>query len=176
MTFGIAYLGGNRYSTPDLANMAGVILQPAVEMPDLVLQDQSGERFSRAQLTDHWSLLLLDPTPGLASPGLRRLIQVHNRLADNQALQTKSRFVYLPMLVDEADIKALTRLGGNFVTLQGEPAAVNHLFEELGVSETQAIAPIYLIDPTGKLRVLFTESLDAATIAADITTLITQYR
>ncbi|MEN8167873.1 MAG: hypothetical protein ABFR65_10410, partial [Pseudomonadota bacterium] len=128
LTFGIAYLGGNRYTTPDQPQVSGVLLQPATPVAEFELEDQYGDPFGRGQLDDHWSLILLDPAGGVDTPGLRRLVQVHNRLAGDPRLQIKTRFIYLPRRNSDAIATAVSRLGGSFSTLRGEPVEIDALF------------------------------------------------
>jgi hypothetical protein len=110
------------------------------------------------------------------SPGFRRLVQIHNRLAGDPQLQTKSRFIYLPRRNSDPIITAVLRLGGSFSTLQGEPADLDALFTAFGMTEIHDSFTLYLIDPDTNMRVLFTGSQDAATIATDFKTLITNQR
>ena len=176
LTFGIAYYAGNKHSTPDHPQVSGVLLQPATPIAVFELEDQYGEPFSSRQLLDHWSLILLDPAPGVDSPGFRRLVQVHNRLAGDPQLQTRTRFIYLPRRNSDPIITAVSRLGGSFSTLQGEPADLDALFAALGMAAIDDSFILYLIDPDTNMRVLFTGSQDAATIATDFTTLIANQR
>jgi len=96
LTFGIAYYAGNRYHSPEPARISGILLRHATPVPGFELKDQNGEPFSEQQLLGHWSLLVLDPKPGIDSAALRRLVQVHNRLAIDPDIQKQTRFVYLP--------------------------------------------------------------------------------
>jgi hypothetical protein len=177
LTFGIAYYGGNRYSTPPPAQISGVLMNPAIPVPAFQLRDQAGEPFGNAQLAGHWSLMLLDPRADHNDYALRKLVQIHNRLADDPVLQQHTLFIYTVKQSSEPLVKQLTGLGKNFVLLSGESAHTDPLFEQLGnpPSEVDNL-PLYVVDPDANIQALYIGELDAAGIAQDIHSLIAHRR
>ncbi len=154
-----------------------VRLNPAMPVPEFQLQQQTGESFGNEQLRDHWSLLLLDPRSGQDESALRKLVQVHNRLADDPVLQQRTLFIYAVKHAAEDLTGKIERLGGNFVLLSGEAPAVNAFFEQLGNPQTSEDNPtLYLVDPDANIQVLNTGDLDAAGIAHDLHSLFANQR
>jgi cytochrome oxidase Cu insertion factor (SCO1/SenC/PrrC family) len=177
LTFAIAYYGGNRYSSTPPAQISGVLLNPAVPMPAFQFQDQAGQPFGNAQLQGHWSLLLLDPQSNPDDHALRRLIQIHNRLADEPVLQQHTLFIYAVHHSSESFIEKFASLGRNFVLLGGDPTEIDSLFEQLGnpPGEVDNLL-LYVIDPDANIQALYTGELDAAGIAQDVHALIARRR
>jgi hypothetical protein len=177
LTFGIAYYGGNRYSTQSPAQITGMLLNPAMPLPAFQLHDLNGEPFGNEQLEEHWSLLLLDTQSGLNDTALRKLVQIHNRLADDPVLQQNTLFILAVKQSSEALVERLTGLGNNFVLLSGEAAQIDPLFEQLGnPADAGDNLPLYVVDPDTNIQALYTGDLDAAGIAQDIHSLIAHRR
>jgi hypothetical protein len=177
LTFGIAYYGGNRYSTQPPARISGMLLNPPMPVPAFQLRDQAGEPFGNAQLEEHWSLLVLDTLSGLNDSALRKLVQIHNRLADDPVLQKQTLFILAVKQSSETAVEKLTRLGDNFVLLSGEAAQTDPLFEQLGNPPGEGDNfPLYVVDPDSRIQALYMDELDAAGIAQDIHTLIAHRR
>ncbi len=176
LTFGFAYYVGNQYSGTSPPQISGVLLRPPVPVPEFTLQDQHGNSFSETQLADQWSLILLDPHQVAEPPALLHLVQVHNRLAIEPALQQKIRFIYLPRQTNETINTLAAPMGTGFTTLSGDSEDLTETFSRFGVSDITDGFTLYLIDPDTSIQVLFTGSQDAATIAEDLITLITHHR
>ena len=177
LTFGIAYYGGNRYSTPPPAQISGVLVNPVMPMPNLHLQNQKGEAFGNDQLRDHWNLLLLDPSSDQNDTALRKLVQVHNRLADDPKLQQRTVFIYVVKQSREALIDKFASLGQNFVLLSGKPGAIDALFEQLGnPPDGVDNFVLYLVDPDVNIQALYIGELDATAIAQDFHSLLAHQR
>lgn len=195
LTFGIAYYAGNRYKSPEPARISGILLRPATPVPSFTLKDQHDDLFSEQQLQGYWSLLVLDPNPGIDSAAFLRLVQVHNRLSIDPDRQKQIRFIYLPSAHQEA-MDAFPQSGGNiaaalpdqvlsrfnpdaplpgegFILLHAEPDGVSDVFQQFGVETDSDGYTLYLIDPEKNIQALFTHTQDAATIAGDFNTLIT---
>ena len=177
LTFAITYYGGNRYSNPPPVRISGVLLNPAIPMPTFQLQDQAGQSFGNERLQGHWSLLLLDPQSDRDDHALRKLVQIHNRLADAPVLQQHTLFIYVVQHSKEAFVEKFTTLGRNFVLLGGEPPQIDDLFEQLGnpPGEVDNLL-LYVVDPDANIQALYTGELDAAGIAQDIHSLIARRR
>jgi len=63
-----------------------------------------------------------------------------------------------------------------FISLTGEAESIGETFSRFGVAEITHDYTLYLIDPMNRMHALFTRSQDAATIAADLITLIHHQR
>jgi len=177
LTFGIAYYGGNRYSTPPPVQISGMLLTPAVPLPAFQLQDQHGEIFGNAQLEGRWSLLLLGPASDPQDSALRRLVQIHNRLADDPILQRRTFFVYLVEHPGDRLSDRFSELGKNFILPSGEAAQFDDLFRQLGNSQSsEDNLALYVVDPDTNIQAVYTGDLDAAGIARDIHSLIARRR
>ena len=173
LAFGIAYYGGNRYQQSELPQISGVTLIPPMPAPEFELTDQQGHRFTQEQLLDHWSLLLLDPNPASESTTLLYLARIHNRLAVDPELQRQLRFIYIPRRsMDSGDIADI-EMGAGFFALSGDSEQIDETFSRFGMSGIEKRHTLTLIDTDARMLALFTGDQDAATIAADLITLMT---
>jgi hypothetical protein len=175
LAFAIAFYSGSRYKnraqpTPAIS---GVAIHPPTPLPDLTDSDITS--LKPDSLAGHWSLLMLDPQPGeTRSPALVRLVQVHNRLASDPELQQRLDYLYLPRTLEPATQEAIDSLGYNLRALTGSGSQPDEIFHHFGVDPEGDAAALYLIDPQTRLHALFTPDQDIATIAEDLTTLITR--
>ena len=177
LTFAIAYYGGNRYSAPPSTRISGVLLNPTPPFPDFQLRQQAGKPFGKPQLEDHWNLLLLDSGSDQGDASLHKLVQVHNRLADDPTLQQHTLFIYVPKRYSDTLAEKIGRLGNNFILLSGEPAELEPLFDQLGNLQARGDnLVLYLVDPDANIQALYTGELDAAAIANDFHSLLAQQR
>jgi hypothetical protein len=175
LAFGMAYYSGSRYKAgPQPAPaISGVAIHPPSPLPDLSGSDI--DALMPESLSEHWSLLMLDPHTGeTRSSALVRLVQIHNRLAGNPDLQRQLDFLYLPATLDAGAQAAIDGLGDNLHALTGNGAQVEVIFRRFGTDPQGEAATLYLIGPQVQLRALFTPDQDIATIAEDLTRLITQ--
>ena len=173
LAFGIAYYSGSRYQKrPRPAPLiTGVAIHPASPLPDL--SESEIVALKPESLSDHWSLLMLDPHRGeTRSPALVRLVQVHNRLAANPDLQQRLDYLYLPRTLEPATQEVISSLTGKLRALSSEQHRVDEIFHHFGVDPDGDAAALYLIGPETRLHALFTPDQDIATIAEDLTTLI----
>lgn len=175
LVFAIAYHGGNKYSGKEMPTISGILLRPLAPMAKLDLRDLQDQAFASIQLLEHWSLLVLDPRDLSDSQAYRRLVQVHNRLILEPETQKMLQFLYLPLHTPRTQSEMLYQQSSGFFTLTGEPDKVNEIFDQLGVDPNLDNFSLYLVDPAGMLQALFTSEQDAATIAQDITSIISQY-
>ncbi len=176
LTFGIAYYGGNKYTEGEPPQISGVIIRPPMPVPGFELLDRQGEPFTQEQLEGHWSLLLLEPNPLPAPPAILNLVQIHNRLAATPDLQRQIRFIHLPRQDAAAGRGKAYGLGTGWFILSGEHEALARTFDKFGVDKIDGSHTLFLIDPDASIHALFTNGLDAATIANDIVSLITHQR
>ncbi len=175
LAFGLAYYAGSRYQNRPLSAVAitGVAIQPPTPLPTLP-ETEDTSPIQRQSLVGRWSLLMLDPHAGQTrSPALVRLLQIHNRLATDPELQQRISFLYLPRELHEAEREAIDRLGENLHALSGDADRVDETLRQFGVEPEGDKTALYLIGPGTRLHALFTPDQDIATIAEDLTTLIT---
>ncbi|MCU7864450.1 MAG: hypothetical protein KZQ92_10795 [Candidatus Thiodiazotropha sp. (ex Lucinoma borealis)] len=175
-TFCIAFYAGvlQKDRNKRLPQINGVLINPPTPSPTLNLLDQNGEAFSAADLLGHWSLLMWDPQREVnPTPALVQLIQVHNRMATNPELQQQIHYLYLPRHEIAEVTKSLSELGSNIHGLSGEALKLDEAFHLFGSDDIGAEYTLYLIGPEGLLHALFTQTVDAATIAEDLTKMIT---
>jgi hypothetical protein len=173
--FCLAYYAGQRQKQHDrvLPQIDGVLINPPLAPPDFELRNQAGEPVSTTDLEGHWSLLMLDPSHETApSAALTRLIQVHNRMARDPELQRQMRFFYLPAHGDREHAISFAAMSDNIHALYGEPGTVDKLFAALGGNSNAEQDTLYLIGPNARVHALFTRDEDAATIADDLSNLI----
>ena len=176
VTFGIAYYAGVSHETSfrDEPAIHGVTITPPTPVPPFALTDHRGELYNEERLADHWSLLMLDPSGTTnPSPALIQLLQVHNRMAIHSELQRSIHYLYLAKYREAALDESVSRLGDNIHGLQGDHRNIDETLLSFGVDTPDSDPVLYLIGPRGRLHALFTQAEDAATIAEDLTKLIT---
>ncbi len=175
IAFGLAYYAGARYkdrSRPPPA-ISGVAIHPPAPLPQL--PESPDSPLKPEALSGHWSLLMLDPHAGARrSPALMRLLQIHNRLASEPDLQRNFVYLYLTRDIEQAEQAAIESLADNVHALTGDPDRAEEIFRRFGVESGSDTATLYLIGPETRLHALFTPDQDTATIAKDLSTLITQ--
>lgn len=168
--FLLGYQWGNHYQRPDSApaHISGVRLQGERPLPLIALRE--GEQpFERARLDQGWTLLaLVDPDQDAGLSALRRLIEVHNRLADQPALQQRLALV----LVASGETPDATRQAAGLTPalhlLDGQPAAIDALRLALGLAPGRASTDLYCIAPGGRLVALFPDAEAGAAVADDL--------
>jgi cytochrome oxidase Cu insertion factor (SCO1/SenC/PrrC family) len=173
ITFGMAYYAGFTQKSHPVPPIQGVSIAPPTPAPPFKLQDQNGANYDDQRLLKHWSLLMLDPT-GLEqpAPAFIRLMKVHNRLATHPQLQNTIHFLYLPKFSSAGLESSTSYLSNNLIGLHGAPEAIEQTFLSFGVTGEANTPSLYLIGPQGNLHALFTDAVDAATIARDLIKLI----
>ncbi len=176
--FVLAYDAGNRYQrAPEAELSSAVRLKPALRIPQFSANFTTGERFDRAALHQHWSLLLIGPsdTPPVQR-ALRLLTRVSNRLRQYPHAAQALQWFYLSTDPQHDDDKRLGELQQHyqrfFRAAAASPAALQALLDALGAEPSGAAPALYLIDPQGEVPALFTTPGDAANIARDIDTFV----
>ncbi|MEW8507266.1 MAG: hypothetical protein AB2598_11215 [Candidatus Thiodiazotropha sp.] len=175
LTFSLAYYAGHLQKQRDiqLPEIHGVLINPPLPIPAIDLYNQAEEAVSNANLQGHWNLLMFDYAGGTASStALTRLIQVHNRLAADPELQRQINYYYLPEDGDRETSISYAQMSDNIHFLQGEAEIVDGLINSFGGTASDTDYTLYLIGPKTRLHALFTQDVDAATIATDLNTLI----
>jgi hypothetical protein len=175
--FLVSYQWGNQYmhGGDRPPTLSGVVIRPPLPLPDVVLTDSSDGPFGRADLIDHWSLLIfaaVDDARG--HRGIARLVEVYNRLADRPHLQERLRLLLVGTDAESRLGRDFERLSSAITVLSAEPATLETLEATLGAdpqSKGDGLPTLFLIDTDARLVALFPASQSAAEIAADVAAL-----
>ena len=167
--------------SPALA--AGTLLEPARPLPEFQLTDHRGNDFGKDQLRGQWSFVFFGFTncPDVCPMTLRLLSQITQSVAD---LQPDRRPNVILVSVDPKRdspaqlAKYVAFFDASFTGLTGEQGAIDSFTRQLGVPV--AITPsddggytvdhsaaVFLVDPTGALRALFSPPHSPDLIAED---------
>jgi len=179
--------GGNR----TLSLQKATALTPPRPLPAFSLIDDAGAAFEPSRLKQRWSLLFFGFThcPDVCPTTLGMLAQTEKLLAD---LPTELRPQVVLVSVDPqrdtpqqlaSYVKFFSK---SFTGVTGTPAAIDEFTQAMGVPV--AISPqsngdytvdhsaaIFLVNPDGALRALFSTPHTPAVIAADYRQLIAQH-
>lgn len=172
LTFGIAYYGGNKYSSGPLPKISGIYLKPPIETPEFDLKFVDGRAFANENLADNWSLLVLDPA-GLKETYFS-LARVHNQLATTPELYRELQFYYLLDPNEQLEDPIVTPPKSRLHMLEGQEAAVLEVFERFGIDVDENQYSYFLIDPDGRMLALFSGQQEPASIASDIRIIMEQ--
>lgn len=177
----IGYYGGSLYSLKRLQSQITAQLEPGLPgVPEFSLAANDGSEFSSKDLLGHWTFLYFTcPTcPDSDSAVLGLFIQAFNRLADNRALRSSVKLVFVSTERDEADpVRWENRLDfyhSELTVLKGTANATRMLSAGLQLQQPSTESgdsfrsPLVLIDPRGRRVARFTGWVDSATIANDI--------
>jgi hypothetical protein len=171
--FLLGYQWGNEYqrrhAKPPV--ISGVLVRPPAAIPGFRLQDPLGRLFDQETLAAGWTLLTFgDLASAQGQLAVQRLIDVYNRVADEEGLHEALRLV----LVTTSDAPNLARdfarLSPALYVLGGETAELERLKSALG-DTGQSGPPLYVFVPGGYLVALLPERGDGPTMAADLTAL-----
>jgi len=176
--FLLGYYGGNRYRHRDSSPpaIAGVLIRPIHPLPAFELRDTASRPFTNENFMGCWTLLSfgdLHREPDRRA--VKRMIEVHNRLADKPDLQRQIR---LALVISGDPIPAwdFDRLSPTLRLLSGTAGERQRLQASLGMpvpattGAREQTPPIHLIDPEGRLLALFPDAQVPATIASDLAT------
>jgi len=175
--FIVSYQWGNQYKHGGdrPPTLSGVAIRPPLPLPDFVLTDSSDGPFGRADLIEHWSLLIfaaVDDARG--HRGIARLVEVYNRLADRPNLQQRLRLLLVGTDAQPRLALDFERLSPAIAVLSAEPATLETLAAALGAEprpRDHGLPPLFLIDTDARLVALFPASQSAAEVAADVAAL-----
>lgn len=176
--------------SPEPKFAAATLLQPPRALPTFSLQDIDGKPYANAQLQGHWSLLFFGFTscPDVCPTTMALLAQVQTGLADLPPAQ-KPQIVFVSI---DPQRDTPEKLGAylhffspEFVGLTGEQAKIDALTKGLGVPvivhplENGAYtldhsAAIFMTDPQGRVRALFSAPHTQAALTADIRSIVSQ--
>jgi protein SCO1 len=176
-----ALLSGSAGSQPVL--VSGTLLQPPRPLPPLEFTDHAGQRFDNTRLQGHWSLLFFGFTscPDVCPQTLGILAQTEKQLADLPAAQRPQVILVSvdPQRDTPAQLAAYVRFfSPSFTGITASREATDEFARQMGVPV--AITPldngsytvdhsaaIFLVDPNGALRALFSTPHSPQKIADD---------
>ena len=173
-----------RMSASDtVALVSGTLLEPPRPLPTFELVDQTNAAFTQEDLRGQWTFMFFGFTncPDVCPTTLRMLAQTKQSLSD-LAPELQPRVVLLSVDpsrdTPEQLAKYVSFFDPAFVGLTGSQQAVDDLTRKIGVPV--AITPldgggytvdhsaaIFLVDPSGALRALFSPPHSPQTIADD---------
>lgn len=167
------------------------VLEPPRPLPQFELIDQHGKPFGPERLRGHWSLLFFGFTncPDVCPMTLSVLAQAEKQLADLPADQ-RPRVVLVsvdPKRDTPAKLDTYVRFfSPDFLGVTGTQEAMDRFTQDMGVPV--AISPIsedhynvdhsaaiFLIEPEGALRALYSTPHTPETIAADYRRIVAAY-
>lgn len=165
------------------AVVKATVLTPARPLPEISLVDQAGAEFDGSRLKNRWSLLFFGFTrcPDVCPATLGVLAQVNKSLADLPA-GARPQVVLVsvdPQRDTPEQLAAYVRFfDPSFTGVTGTQNAIDAFTRALGVpfaiSKTangdytvDHSAAIFLIDPRGAMRALFSTPHEPAVIASD---------
>lgn len=171
------------FRSPPAPTLASATLLDARPLPPFSLVDHENRAFTNADLAGQWSFLFFGFTncPDVCPSTLTLLAQVEKALAQRGEAQ-RPRVVLISVDpkrdTPEQLSKYVTFFSPDFVGLTGSQEAIDELTRQLGVPV--AITPddtggysvdhwagIFLVDPAGALRALFSAPHAAASITED---------
>jgi protein SCO1/2 len=165
------------------AVVKATVLNPARPLPEISLIDQAGAEFDGSRLKNRWSLVFFGFTrcPDVCPTTLGTLAQVAKSLADLPAGQRPQ--IILVSVDPQRDTPEqlapyVQFFDPSFTGLTGTQHAIDSLTRALGVPvgirktgdgdyTVDHSAAIFLIDPQGAMRALFSTPHESAVIADD---------
>lgn len=179
--FLVGYYWGHWYKlrTAPPPNIEGVLVRPAQQLPTFELHDAIGRPFTEKDLPQHWTLLAFaDLGQARGHLAIMRMIDIFNRLADQAELHKEVQLVLAAEQQAPELAREFSRLSPALHVLSGKADAIDQLRTAVGdapssqeAAERDEGAPIFLIDPKGRLLALFTGTEQPAAIAKDLSTL-----
>lgn len=179
--FAVGYYWGNRYQYSGAPPVVqGVLMRTPVELPAFTLEDAKGLPFTGAELGERWTLLAFgDLRQARGHLTVNRLLAVHGALAADPDLQAKVRIAVAAESQPTDLALDFSRLSSALHLVSGDAAELQRLRAALGdlsPSGSEAAAPgdgapVYLIDPRGRLMALFPAGLSPDAMAADLSAL-----
>ena len=174
--FLLGYYWGNRYQygsrTPPAID--GILVTPPPPLPAFALEDQQLQPITRDDLSGHWSLFAVAAlSRAEGHRAVARLIQVHNRLADQPDLQRELALMLIATAGERREFQDFARLSPALKLVSGDAAELARLEEFFGYdpAEPDTLGILYLVDPQGRMLALFARELEANRVAQDIRTI-----
>jgi cytochrome oxidase Cu insertion factor (SCO1/SenC/PrrC family) len=179
--FLVGYYWGHWYKlrTAGPPNIKGVLVRPAQPLPAFELKDAMGRPFTEKDLPTHWTLLAFaDLGQARGHLAIMRMIDTYNRLADQEDLHKQMLLVLAAKAQTPELAQDFSRLSPALRVLSGKAEEIEKLRAAVGDAPGPGDspaqdegAPIFLIDPKGRLFAVFTGEEQPAAIAKDLSAL-----
>jgi len=179
--FLVAYYWGHWYKlrTAPPLHIEGVLVRPAQQLPPFELHDALGRPFTEKDLPEHWTLLAFaNLGQARGHLAITRMVDIYNRLADHDELHREIQLVLAAEEQAPQLAREFSRLSPALHVLSGKAEAIEQLRAAVGdapspqaAAEKDEEAPIFLIDPKGRLLALFTGEEQPAAVARDLSAL-----
>jgi hypothetical protein len=177
--FLIGYQWGNQYQARDRGppTIAGVLIRPAIPLPEVGLTGASGQPVNTEALAGHWILLAFGRLDGATGQrAVAALVETANRLARDEDLYDDLRLVLVSPDVQPALARDFERLSPLLVIASGNAGEVSALAGAFGAdpaadADPTAAPAVYLISPQARLTALFPGGQTPAQIAEDVAAL-----
>lgn len=181
-----AMLGGS--GAEQLALAKATLLTPPRALPEFTLTDHTGAAFDQSRLKNRWSLLFFGFThcPDVCPTTLGMLAQTEKTLAD-LPIEQRPQIVLVsvdPQRDTPEQLASYVRFfSPSFTGVTGTQTEIDKFTRELGVPVAISALPngeysvdhsaaIFLIDPNGAMRALFSTPHSPAIIAADYRSIV----
>lgn len=181
-----------RNDTARVVLASGMLLEPARPLPPIALIDHDGQPFDNASLSGRWSFLFFGFTncPDICPTTMRTLAQTESLLADLPASQ-RPRVILVSVDAQRDTPEQLATyvkfFNPEFVGLTGEQSDLEAFARGVGVPV--ALTPnasggytvdhgaaIFVVEPSGALRALFTPPHDPRALADDYRRIVSAAR
>ncbi|MGE5152685.1 MAG: SCO family protein [Bdellovibrio bacteriovorus] len=168
--FVLGYQWGNEYQRRHAKppQISGVLVRPPAAIPGFRLEDPLGRAFDQDTLGAGWTLLTFGDLSGVEGQlAIQRLLDVYNRVADEEGLHRYLRLVLVTTTDAPNLARDFARLSPALYVLSGDAAELQRLRAALGVGP-EAEQPLFVFAPGGYLVALLTGRSDGAGLAADL--------
>jgi protein SCO1/2 len=167
---------------------AGTVVEPARAIPPFALARADGSAFTPQSLQGHWSVLFFGYTscPDVCPTTLSMLAQVEKSLVD-LAPESRPQFVFVSIDskrdTPEQLRKYVSYFDPAFVAVTGQQTALENFATSLGAPVVLTPQPdgsysvdhsaaLFVVNPNGSVRAIFSPPHAAAVIAADYRVLV----
>lgn len=152
--------------------LTGTRISPPSALPHFRLRDARGNVFNQNSLAQGWSLLALaDLTKASGQESVRRLIEIHNRVADQAELRKTLRLVLLNISASPDPTHALANLSPALDLVSGDAAEIARLRGVLATPGDPASA-IFVVGPGSHLVARFPASESGTSMAEDLKAIV----
>ncbi len=177
--FLIGYQWGNQYQTGDQGppNIGGVLIRPAIPLPEVHLSGAMGQPVDAEALTGHWTLLAFGRLDGAAGQrAIATLVETANRLAGDTSLYDRLRLLLVSPDAQPVLARDFERLSPLLTIASGSAADMGALGDAFGIDPTTEPDPsappaIYLLSTQARLAALFPGGQAPERMAQDVAAL-----
>jgi len=172
--FLFGYQWGNQHQRGDaeIPMINGVLLQPPSDLPGFSLHDPFGQPFDHRRLAEHWTLLGFgDLAQASGQRTVQRLIEIYNRIADQNQLRKQLQLVLLTTTDQPMLARRFATLSPALHILGGDSDEIARLSGALGVSPDTPLT-LFVLGPGGYLLALFPDRENGAAMAEDLKAIV----